>query len=81
MIMSYYELSAKRRAILRDIDQCNRMLVEAPTINFDHMCGIHIRDTLERLTEHRRLIIICCLDRLDFELRRVTYQLKRLREE
>ena len=79
--MSFDELVEKRHRVLRDIEKCNRMLVETSSLPTDSMFGIDIRTTLDKLNEQRRFIILCCLDRLEFKLRRITSEIRGIREE
>ena len=70
-------LENKRRNLIEELKKLNHMLVEVPHLSPQvHECnsfGCDIQKTMKNISENRRLIILCLIDRCEIDLRQVTH--------
>ena len=78
-------LENKRRNLIENLKKLNHMLVESPQfspqVHEFHSFGCDIQKTIKNISENRRLIILCLIDRCEVDLRRVTQEIWAIREE
>ena len=78
-------LENKRRNLIEELKKLNHMLVEvphlSPQVHEFNSFGCDIQKTIENISENRRLIILCLIDRCEVDLRRVIHDIWVIREE
>ena len=78
-------LENKRKKLIENLNKLNHMLVEGPQLSPQvhefYSFGCDIQKTIKDISENRRLIILCLIDRCEVDLRRVTHEIWAIREE
>ena len=78
-------LENKRKNLIEELKKLHQMLVEgphlSPQVHKFNSFGCDIQKTIKNISENRRLIILCLIDRCEVDLRRVTHDIWAIREE
>ena len=78
-------LENKRRNLIENLKKLNHMLVESPQLSPQvhefYSFGCDLQKTIQKISENRRLIILCLIDRCEMDLRQVTHTIWSIREE
>ena len=78
-------LENKRKNLIEELKKLHHMLVESPHLSPQvhefNSFGCDIQKTIKNISEYRRLIILCLIDRCEVDLRRVTHDILAIREE
>ena len=73
------------RNLIEELKKLNHMLVESPHLSPQvhefNSFGCDIQKTIKNISENRRLIILCLIDRCEVDLTRVTHDIWAIREE
>ena len=81
----YRILGNKRKKLIEELKKLNHMLVESPhsspQVPECNGFGCDKQKTIKNISENRRLIILCLIDRCEVDLRRVTHEIWAIREE
>ena len=75
-------LENERKNLIEKLKRLHHMLVESPHLNHESkIFGYDIQKTMKSISENRRLIILCLIDRCEMDLRQITHKILSIREE